>query len=124
MMKRCLLSFIIFLTTTVVAFAGGYVNNEKKYFFSSDNVFESITSVITDEKQYSAAIEKYVEIMDQSTGKVSIEDLFTVCRAGGFNTYREDGYQKCREIILKMLEKAELEAQMIQEEIASRVIYL
>jgi hypothetical protein len=111
MMKRCLLSFIIFLTTTVVAFAGGYVGNEKKYFFSSDNVFESITSVITDEKQYSAAIEKYVEIMDQSTGKVSIEDLFTVCRAGGFNTYREDGYQKCREIILKMLEKAELEAE-------------
>lgn len=111
MMKRCLLSLLVFLATTVAAFSDSYMSNEKKYFFSSDNIFESITSVITDETRYTAAIEKYVEIMDQSTGKVSIEDLFAVCRAGGFNTYREDGYQKCREIILKMLEKAELEAE-------------
>ncbi len=111
MIKRCLASLVIFLTTMVAGFASSYLNTEKKYFFSSDNIFESVTAVITDEDQYSSAIKKYVEIMDQATGMVSIEDLFVVCRAGGINTYREEGYQKCREIIIKMLENAELEAE-------------
>lgn len=110
MIKRCLISLLLLFVATANSFGADYVGKEKKYFFSADNIGQSIIAHIEDEDKQVAVAQEYVKIMDPATGNVSIEDLFAICRIAGFNTYKEDGYNKCRGFITTLLENAQIEA--------------
>ena len=110
MIKHWLISLLLLFTTISSGLAADYIGKEKKYFFSADNIGQSIIAHIQDEDKQIAVAQEYVKIMDQATGNVSIEDLFTLCRVAGFNTYKQDGYDKCRAFITTMLENAQIEA--------------
>ena len=88
-----------------------YLDTEQKYIFTAENLTKTIPEFVEDEKKQIAMAETYEKIMNQETGAVSIADLFEVCRTGGFNTYRQAGYEQCRAFVLKLLENAEQEAE-------------
>ena len=86
-----------------------YIGTEQKYIFTAENLAQTIPEFVENEKKQEKMADTYAQIMNQETGAVSVANLFEVCRAGGFNTYRQTGYDQCREFILKLLENAEQE---------------
>ena len=114
-MKKILLC-IFCLFYGVNAFAASkpttvYVDTEQKYIFTSENLQETIPDFVEDENKQLEMVRLYQELMNQETGAVSVENLLAVCRAGGFNTYRQAGYAQCRAFVEKLLENAEQEAE-------------
>ncbi len=102
-MIRNLFIFIIvvFHLSLALAVDANYIGTEKKYFFTSDTVRNAISDHFSEKYQVAAAREYNGRI--NSEGKVSVEDLFAVCRTGGLNTYRFDGYDACRKFIITLL---------------------
>jgi hypothetical protein len=84
-----------------------YLATEKKYAFTAENLAATIPEFIENEKKQQALAQKWIKLMDPETGMVSVADIFTACRAGGLNTYKVAGYEKCREFIVKLIENAE-----------------
>ena len=100
MIKKILTLF----TTFVLCVAATYMDNEQKYFFASDALIEALQNNVTDEQKRVEAATKYSELMNQQTGMVSIDNLFAVCRAAGFNTYRKEGFDSCKQFINALIE--------------------
>ncbi len=84
-----------------------FLSTENNLWFSTDVVTNAIVEHIDEDKQQSVA-DVYQDLMDQENGKISVASLFQCCRKGGMNTYREDGYNKCKDFITKMLTDAEI----------------
>ena len=107
-MKRILkiLSIMLFVLPMIAA-TTMYLATEKKYAFTAENLAVTIPEFIEDEKKQTAFAEKWISLMDPDTGMVSVADIFSACRAGGFNTYREVGFTQCRALIVKLIENAE-----------------
>ena len=104
-MKRFLISLFAFVTFT--AYAATFLDTENRLWFTDDIVKNAIVEFVSEEKQQSVA-DLYQDLMDQETGKISIDSLFKVCRKAGFNTYKYDGFMQCRSFIQKMLEDAQI----------------
>lgn len=104
-MKRFLISLFAFVTFT--AYAATFLDTENRLWFTDDIVKNAIVEFVPEEKQQSVA-DLYQDLMDQETGKISIDSLFKVCRKAGFNTYKYDGFMQCRSFIQKMLEDAQI----------------
>ena len=100
MMKKILSLFVVF----VLCSGATYLENEQKYFFSSDVLIEALQNNVTDEQKRVEAATKYSELMNQQTGMVSIDNLFAICRAAGFNTYKSDGFNSCKQFINALIE--------------------
>lgn len=109
-MKK-ILTYLFGMFFVVGAFAATtmYIGTEQKYIFTSENLAQTIPEFVENDKKQEKMAETYTRIMNQETGAVSVANLFEVCRAGGFNTYRQTGYEQCRAFILKLLENAEQE---------------
>lgn len=109
MMKRWFVGFIcLFIFIPAIA-ATVYLATEKKYAFTVENLTATIPDFVTDGNKQIAVAQKWTELMDPDTGMLSIADLFAVCREGGFNTYRAEGFGDCRAFIMKLVENAEQE---------------
>lgn len=106
----CLFGLFFCFDASVVA-ASSYLDTEKKYVFTAENLAQTIPDFVEDTTKQEKMVETYDKLINPENGAVSIEDLFQVCRAGGFNTYRQSGYESCRAFVLKLLENAELEAE-------------
>ena len=104
-MKRFLISLFAFVTFT--AYAATFLDTENRLWFTDDIVKNAIVEFVSEEKQQAVA-DLYQDLMDQETGKISIDSLFKVCRKAGFNTYKYDGFMQCRSFIQKMLEDAQI----------------
>lgn len=104
-MKRFLISLFAFVTFT--AYAATFLDTENRLWFTDDIVKNAIVEFVPEDKQQSVA-DLYQDLMDQETGKISIDSLFKVCRKAGFNTYKYDGFMQCRSFIQKMLEDAQI----------------
>ncbi|MDR0967464.1 MAG: hypothetical protein LBL75_01365 [Rickettsiales bacterium] len=100
-MKKLLMLFFIVLFAIPV-FADDVPTDQDNLFFSAENVKGAIVDFVPEKNQEKVA-NLYEELMNQENGKMSIEKLFLICRAAGFNTYRVDGYNKCAEFIGQML---------------------
>lgn len=105
----CLFGFFCFVS--VFAATTMYIGTEQKYIFTAENLAQTIPEFVENEKKQEKMAETYTRVMNQETGAVSVANLFEVCRAGGFNTYRQTGYEQCRNFILKLLENAEQEVE-------------
>lgn len=107
-MKRVLkiLSLLVFVVPMIAA-TTMYLATEKKYAFTAENLAATIPEFVEDENKQIEMAKKWVELADPDTGMLSIADMFSACRAGGFNTYREVGFTQCRALIVKLLENAE-----------------
>lgn len=100
MIKKILSLF----TVLVLCSGASYMDQEQKYFFASDALIEALQNNVADEQKRVDAATKYSELMNQQTGMVSIDNLFAVCRAAGFNTYRKEGFDSCKEFINALIE--------------------
>lgn len=103
--------FGLFFFVSAFAATTMYIGTEQKYIFTAENLAQTIPEFIENEKKQEKMAETYTRVMNQETGAVSVANLFEVCRAGGFNTYRQTGYEQCRGFILKLLENAEQEVE-------------
>lgn len=104
-MKRFLISLFAFVTFT--AYAATFLDTENRLWFTDDIVKNAIVEFVPEEKQQSVA-DLYQDLMDQETGKISIDSLFKVCRKAGFNTYKYEGFTQCKDFIQKMLMDAQI----------------
>lgn len=104
-MKRFLISLFAFVTFT--AYAATFLDTENRLWFTDDIVKNAIVEFVPEEKQQSVA-DLYQDLMDQETGKISIDSLFKVCRKAGFNTYKYEGFTQCKDFIQKMLTDAQI----------------
>ncbi len=107
---RKILAFLLaaFLASPVIAApAKVYVDTEQKYIFTDTALSAAIADVVDDENKQSAMAQKYIALMNPENGGVSIANLFAVCRAGGMNTYRQAGFDDCRNFVVKLLENTE-----------------
>lgn len=100
MIKKILSLF----TVLVLCSGASYMDQEQKYFFASDALIEALQNNVDDEQKRVEAATKYSELMNQQTGMVSIDNLFAVCRAAGFNTYKKDGFDSCKQLINTLVE--------------------
>ena len=105
MIKKILVAFIAFFVCN--AHAATYLDTENRLWFSADVVKNAIVDHVPDNKQQTVA-DLYQDLMEQETGKISIDSLFKVCRKAGFNTYKYDGFTQCRTFIQQMLTDAEV----------------
>lgn len=104
-MKRLLGVLCIFITFSVCA--ATFLDTENRLWFTDDIVKNAIVEFFPEDKQQSVA-DLYQDLMDQETGKISIDSLFKVCRKGGFNTYKYEGFIQCKDFIQKMLTDAQI----------------
>ncbi len=104
-MKR----FLIVLSVCFVSAANAatFLDTENKFLFSDEIVKNAIVEFVPETKQQPVA-DLYQDLMDQTTGKISVDSLFKVCRKAGFNTYKYDGFTQCKSFIQKMLTDAEI----------------
>ncbi len=93
--------------TVIAAPASSFLSTENNLFFPVDIVKSAIIDFFPENKQQQAA-NLYQELMDATTAKISIDSLFKVCRTGGINTYRIEGFDKCRSFVVQMLTDAEI----------------
>ena len=100
MIKKILSLF----TVLVLCSGASYMDQEQKYFFASDALIEALQNNVDDEQKRVDAATKYSELMNQQTGMVSIDNLFAVCRAAGFNTYKKEGFDSCKQLINTLVE--------------------
>ena len=105
MTKKILVAIIAFFVCN--AHAATYLDTENRLWFSADVVKNAIVDHVPDKKQQTVA-DLYQDLMEQETGKISIDSLFKVCRKAGFNTYKYDGFTQCRAFIEQMLTDAEI----------------
>lgn len=113
MLRVFIVGLIAFCAVSVRA--ASYIDTEQKYFFHADNIIETFTKFITDETKREECGDLYIQLMDAENGQVGIADLFAVCRQAGFNTYRESGYTKCREMIVSLtnLEQSDMDTSIM-----------
>ena len=104
-MKRLLGVLCIFITFSVYAVT--FLDTENRLWFTDDIVKNAIVEFVPEDKQQSVA-DLYQDLMDQETGKISIDSLFKVCRKAGFNTYKYEGFTQCKDFIQKMLTDAQI----------------
>lgn len=104
-MKRLLGVLCIFITFSV--YAATFLDTENRLWFTDDIVKNAIVEFVPEDKQQSVA-DLYQDLMDQETGKISIDSLFKVCRKAGFNTYKYEGFTQCKDFIQKMLTDAQI----------------
>lgn len=108
-MKRfAVILFGCFCITSAFAATKMYVSGEKIYGFSVDNLKTTVPQFVENEDKQNAVADKYISLMDEN-GRVSVADLFEICRTAGFNTYRQAGFDKCSEFLSKLAENAEIE---------------
>ena len=74
----------------VPAFGQPFGQTDKVMFFDAETVQTAIEQVIPQENQIMAA-ERYVELMDGESGKISTQDLKTICNESNLT---DDGCQK------------------------------
>ena len=112
-MKKILMCVfsLLFSVGALAAPTKMYVDTEQKYIFTAENVATTVPEFIEDVQKQNAVVDTWQSVMDQETGAVSVANLFEICRAGGFNTYRQSGFEECRTFVSKLLENAELEAE-------------
>ena len=89
------------------AYAATHLDTENRLWFNADVVKNAIVEFVPESKQQPTA-DLYQDLMDQTTGKISVDSLFKVCRKAGFNTYRYEGFTQCKSFIQKMLMDAEV----------------
>nr|MBQ0091184.1 hypothetical protein [Candidatus Enterousia merdequi] len=87
--------------------ATAYLDTEQKYFFTSEALIEALQNNVPDEQKRLDAGTVYTKVMNQETGMLSVADLFNVCRAAGFNTYRREGFESCKQFINSLIELEE-----------------
>lgn len=112
MKKIFALLLCVFITVAVFAASQTttyYVDTEQKYVFSVDNLSQTIPEFVEDTAKQDAMANKYLELANKETGAVSVKDLFEICEAGGFKTRRAEGYESCRNFVIKLLETVEQE---------------
>ena len=101
-----------FITTLALlvgnAFAATHLDTENRLWFTADVVKNAIVEFVPESQQQSVA-DLYQDLMDQTTGKISVDSLFKICRKAGFNTYKHEGFTQCKSFIEKMLTDAEIE---------------
>jgi len=108
MIKKILLIMFFVLCNTVSNGATStYLDTEQKYFFSSETLQQALLNKIDNADKREAAAQVYVEVMNQETGQVSVADLFKMCRAAGFNTYRKEGFDSCLALTQELLNTQE-----------------
>ncbi len=112
-MKK-LFALLICVFVSLAVFAASqtttyYVDTEQKYVFSVDNLSQTIPEFVEDTAKQDAMAAKYLELANKETGAVSVKDLFEICEAGGFKTRRAEGYESCRNFVIKLLETVEQE---------------
>ncbi len=107
-MKRFLgIFFALFIPVAGICAITYYSDTEQKYYFGPDAVKSTLEQFVEKEETRSACAELYTSLMNQENGQVSVTDLFAVCRKAGFNTYRKDGFDKCREFVNGLLASTE-----------------
>ena len=112
MKKIFALLLCVFITVAVFAASQTttyYVDTEQKYVFSVDNLSQTIPEFVEDAAKQDAMASKYLELANKETGAVSVKDLFEICEAGGFKTRRAEGYESCRNFVVKLLDTVEQE---------------
>ena len=111
-MKK-IFALLLCLFASAIVFAASqtpvYVDTEQKYVFSVDNLSQTIPEFVEDTAKQDAMAAKYLELANKETGAVSVKDLFEICEAGGFKTRRAEGYESCRNFVVKLLETVEQE---------------
>ena len=107
-MKRFLgIFFALFIPVAGICAITYYSDTEQKYYFGPDAVKSTLEQFVDKEETRIACAELYTSLMNQENGQVSVTDLFAVCRKAGFNTYRKDGFDKCREFVNGLLASTE-----------------
>lgn len=104
-MKKPLIAFVMFFICG--AYAATHLDTENRLWFNADVVKNAIVEFVPESKQQPVA-DLYQDLMDQTTGKISVDSLFKVCRKAGFNTYKYEGFTQCKSFIQKMLMDAEI----------------
>ena len=104
-MKKSPIAFVMFFICG--AYAATHLDTENRLWFNADVVKSAIVEFVPEDKQQPTA-DLYQDLMDQTTGKISVDSLFKVCRKAGFNTYKYDGFTQCKSFIQKMLMDAEI----------------
>ncbi len=103
-MKKVLgILFILFIPVAGICAVTRYSDTEQKYYFGPDALQAALEQFVEKEDSRVACAELYTTLMNQETGEVSVTDLFAVCRKAGFNTYRIEGFNKCREFVSSLL---------------------
>ena len=104
-MKKSPIAFVMFFICG--AYAATHLDTENRLWFNADVVKSAIVEFVPESKQQPVA-DLYQDLMDQTTGKISVDSLFKVCRKAGFNTYKYEGFTQCKSFIQKMLMDAEV----------------
>ena len=104
-MKKSPIAFVMFFICG--AYAATHLDTENRLWFNADVVKNAIVEFVPESKQQPVA-DLYQDLMDQTTGKISVDSLFKVCRKAGFNTYKYEGFTQCKSFIQKMLMDAEI----------------
>ena len=104
-MKKALTAFLTLFACS--AWAASHLDTENRLWFSADIVKNAIVEFVPEPKQQPVA-DLYQDLMDQNTGKISVDSLFKVCRKAGFNTYKYEGFSQCKSFIEKMLSDADI----------------
>jgi len=99
----------VLFNANVFAASKVYVNTEQNIIFTAENLAATIPEFVQDEAKQKKMVETYQKLMNPENGAVSVENLLAVCRDGGFNTYRQAGFDQCRAFVQKLLENAEQE---------------
>lgn len=84
------LTFLSVLCLVVPAFGQPFEPTDKVMYFNAEAVQTAIKQTIPQENQIMAA-ERYVELMDSESGKISAQDLKTICTESNLT---DDGCQK------------------------------
>ncbi len=112
MMKRYLIAFFLMFFVGSASAATTFLSTEKNLWFTPDVVVNAVVEHFNDESKHMPMLDLYQELMDEQTGKVSVDILFKVCNKGGLNTRRAEGYAQCKAFIEQMLKDAEMAAEL------------
>ena len=95
--------FTLFFCISGVYGATSYSDTEQRYYFGPNAIQAALGRFVEKEDTRVACAELYTSLMNPENGEVSVTDLFAVCRKAGFNTYRKEGFDKCREFVTSLL---------------------
>ena len=95
--------FTLFFCISGVYGATSYSDTEQRYYFGPNAIQAALGRFVEKEDTRVACAELYTSLMNPENGEVSVTDLFAVCRKAGFNTYRKEGFDKCREFVTALL---------------------
>lgn len=94
-----------FLVACFMMVSAGPAIADNYIIFKSDVVEKAINQLVASENRQAAA-DEYQNNMDQSSGKISVLDLYKVCIASGFNIQTNDGYNLCRNFLNFMISES------------------